>query len=270
MPRVTYYEDVKVIKKPLKQRLKQVLKIFLILVLIVGCFLGGKYLSRALTVGNLGALIVYGDTKLTIKERTFYAVTMGEYDNKEDAERVAMGASIQGAGGYVWEGEKYFVVGNIYLAEKDAESVVTNLKESQYSIGIMSIHMPRVVLDYSMYDNSDMGLVHNVYNIFGKVYEKLYGYSISFDKGEVSHLAVSSNISSLRGEVKSLIVSAQNLINKQDSSLSSVQQYLVKLDEVLDQAILKTIDNSSTNYSLKYALTNVVRLEYELLHKLSQ
>ena len=60
----------------------------------------------------------------------------------------------------------------------------------------------------------------------------------------------------------------QNLINKSNSSIAKVQEYLVGLDEVLDEAILKTIDNTATNYSLKNAIARVVRLEYEMVKSL--
>ena len=97
----------------------------------------------------------------------------------------------------------------------------------------------------------------------------LYDYSIKYDKGDVSHLAVSSGLSSCRGEVKSMIVRVQNLLNKEMSSLSKIQLALIKCDEILDQTILKTIDNSSTNYSIKYAIASVVRLKYELYLELA-
>lgn len=269
MPKVDYYDDVKVIKKPLKTKVFLCLKIFFAFIIFGGCFWGGRYVSEALTVGELGGLIVFGDTKISLKEKSLYAVTLGEYDNYGDAEKVAMGATIQGAGGYVWNSDKYYVVGSVYSSYNDAESVVANLKSSKYNVGVMEVVMPRVLIDFDMYNNSDMKTINKSFEIFNQVYAKLYDYSISYDKGEIVHLAVSSNISALRGEVKSIIVNVQNLINQNESSLSVVQEYLVKLDEILDQAIIKTIDNSSTNYSLKYALTSVVRMEYEMLNNLS-
>ena len=269
MPNIEYYSDVKVLKKPLKERAKRVFKIFLFLFVVVSCFLGAKYLSGALTVGNLGALIVYGDTSLKIDNSTLYAVTLGEYDTFEKAEQVALGATIQGASGFVWQDSKYYVIGNIYPTEKDALSVMENLKETNYNIALKEIPFNSLKLDFSMYENKDMQIVNKAFKVVDKVYNSLYNYSIDFDKGEVSHLAVSSYISSLRGEVKSIIIDVQNLLNKSSSDLKNLQTTLIKIDEILDQAIIKVIDNTSTNYSLKYSISSVVRVKFELFNKLS-
>ena len=266
MTRESYYSDVKIIKKPLKQRVKNIFKIFLFFVLVVGCFWGAKGLSKALTVGNLGALIVYGDTKVKLEETSYYAVTLGEYNDKIEAERVGLGAMVQGAGGYVWENDgKYFVIGNVYKNYSDASKVVSNLKDSKYAVSTMEIHFEEKKLDFSMYENEDMVVINDAFKIFDSVYLFLYDNCIKFDSGETTHLAISSGISALRGEVKSKIVSVQNLINKSKSELSVVQEALIKLDEVLDQTIIKTIDNSSTSYSLKYSIASVVRIKYDMV-----
>ena len=269
MSQINYYEDVKIIKKPLKYRVKSMLKIFLIIVTIVGCFWVATKFSAALTVGNLGSLIVYGDTSVKLGGNSWYAVTLGKYDSYEEAERVALGSTIQGASGFVWEqDEMFWVVGNIYAKHDEADKVIWNMQGTNYALDILEIKFPKFKLNFDMYDNADMSLIDTAFEVFDEVYSLLYSYSIKFDKGEMSHLAVSSNISGVRGEVKSVIVGVQNLINRKNSSLMVVQEYLVSMDEVLNQAILKTIDNSATNYSLKNAVATVVRLKYEMYEKL--
>lgn len=268
MPEINYYDDVKVIKKPIRKRLKQILIFLLVVLTIVGCFVSATYLSSALTVGNLGAFVVYGDTALKINKSSLYAVTMGEYSDKSEAEKVALGASIQGASGYIWEDNNYFVIGNIYSANEDALKVVENLKTSSYNVAVKEINFPKVTLDFSMYENSDMGIVKKAINAFDETYELLYESSIKLDKSEITNLAVSSGLSEMRGEIKALIVSVQNLINKSDSDLSLVQSALIKTDELLDQTIIKTIDSGSANYSLKYAISSVIRFKYDLFQEL--
>ena len=269
MSNIMYYEDVKVIKKPLKQRVKSFLKIFLVIATIVGCFFGATYLSSALTVGNLTSYIVYGGTSVKTKKKTMYAVTLGSYDDYTEAEKVALGSTIQGASGFVWEQDnKYYVIGNIYSSNSDAEKVIENISGTNYKAEVLKIEFASLNLNFDMYDNSNMPVVSKAFEIFGDVEEELYTYSIKFDSGDISHLAVSSNISTLRGEVKAIIVGVQNLINASESKLGVVQEYLIKVDEVLEQAILKTIDNTATSYSLKNAIASVVRLEYNLVNTL--
>ena len=269
MSNIMYYEDVKVIKKPLKQRVKSFFKIFLVIATIVGCFFGATYLSSALTVGNLTSYIVYGGTSVKTKKKTMYAVTLGSYDDYTEAEKVALGSTIQGASGFMWEQDnKYYVIGNIYSSNSDAEKVIENISGTNYKAEVLKIEFASLNLNFDMYDNSNMPVVSKAFEIFGDVEEELYTYSIKFDSGDISHLAVSSNISTLRGEVKAIIVGVQNLINASESKLGVVQEYLIKVDEVLEQAILKTIDNTATSYSLKNAIASVVRLEYNLVNTL--
>ena len=268
MSKQVYYDDVKIIKKPLNKRVRDFLKFFCVVVVIVMCFVGAGYLSKALTVGNLGAVIVYGSTTKKLNANVRYAVTLGEYDDRTEAEQVALGSSVQGASGYVWHGDKYYVIGSVYSTREDAEKVLRNLQESKYNTSIIEIKYDKATLDLSMYENSDMRVVDESIGIWDEVYQCIYDYSISFDKGEISHLAVSSGLSNIRGKVKAIIVDLQNLINKNTSKLSYVQSALIKLDEVLDEAILKTIDNTATNYTLRYALVNVVDIEYEMRSQL--
>lgn len=268
MPKKNYYEDIKFIKKPLKSRIKSMFIFFVIVLVVVSCFGIATYLSSALTVGNLGDLIIYGNTNLKIEKSTLYAVTLGEYDTFDEGEKVSMGVMVQGASGYVWEDGKFFVIGNIYSNYDDALKVKDNLKESNYNVGIKEINFPKLQLDFQMYENEDMSIIKKSIEILNVVYKKLYDFSVKYDKKEITNLAVSSGLSELRGELKGIIVSVQNLINISDSKLKKIQTALIKTDELLDQVIIKTIDNSSTNYSIKYAISSIVRIKYDLFVEL--
>lgn len=269
MTEFVYYDDVKIIKKPLKERVKRVFKFFLIIITIGACFLSARYLSSALTVGNISSLIVYGGTNIKINEKKYYAVTLGNYESYDEAERVALGSTIQGASGFVWEkGNKFYVVGNIYSNQDDAKAVIDNLIGTKYTTEIIEIQFDKLKLNFDMYDNSAMPIINNALEVFDNIYDDIYDLSVKFDKGEISHLAVSSETSKMRGCLKGIIVNVQNLINKKDSKLQIVQQYLVGVDEVLDQAILKTIDNTATGYSLKNAIACVLRLKYDMYKNL--
>ena len=259
-----YYSDVKTIKKSLKIRVKKYLIIFFVFGIFVGCFFIAKYMSSALTVGNLGAYIVYGGTNLKIEPSRMYAVTLGEFDSQKEAESVSFGSTIRGASGFVWEDKKYYVIGNIYSTYTDAEKVAENLKDSNYSVAIKEIDFPKVSIDFSDFENEDMSTINKDIKVFDDVYKQLYAYSISFDKSEMNNLAISSKLSSIRGDIKSLISETQVLLNNPNSNLQAIQNSLIRLDELLDKTTIKTIDNSATNYSLKYAIAQSVRIKYDL------
>ena len=177
MSKNLYYDDVKIIKKPLSAKLKLAFKFFLIILTFVACGFISVYLSDALTVGNISSLFVYGNKSIKTKETSLYAVTLGEYDTALEAERVGYGANIQGASGYVWEDEKFWVIGNIYSSISDAEKVVENLKDSKYNIEIKEIVFPKLALEFDDYENKDVSQIKEVFDLFDKVYENLYDYS---------------------------------------------------------------------------------------------
>ena len=88
MSQEQYYSDVKIIKKPFNTRIKLLLKIFFVIAIVLGCFVGAKYISSALTVGNISNLIVFGSTSIKTNESVMYAVALGVYDNYDDAMKI--------------------------------------------------------------------------------------------------------------------------------------------------------------------------------------
>ena len=268
MPNNTYYSDVKVCKKPLKIRIKNFFKFFLVMAIFVGCFFVSKYMSEALAVGNLGDYIVYGGTDYKVKASQMYAVTLGEYDSIKEAEAVAYGSTIQGASGYVWVDNKYYVIGNIYSSQSDATKVLDNLKNTNYKVAIKVIDFPSLSINFDDYESKDMSVINKDISIFDKVYSVLYEYSIMYDKKEINNLAISSNLSSVRGDLRGMISQTQLLLSTPNSSLQTIQSALLKLDEVLDKTIIKTIDNTATNISLKNAIAQTVRIKYDLYNSI--
>lgn len=260
-----YYDDVKMVKKPFKKRLKGFLKFFIFCVIVVGIVLSSLFLSKSLAVGNISNVLVYGGTDIKIDKRDMFAISMGKYNNRSEAEGVALGLAIQGGGGYIWENDgEYLVLGSVYSSSDLANSVLTNLSSSKYSISIFKITMPKVSLSFENKENKSVGTIKDAIEHFENVYSKIYDYSIMFDKSEINNLAISSYLSQMRGQTKVYISSVQGLISFGDEALQEIQNGLIKLDELLDQAIIKTIDNSSTSSYLKYTLCSIVDIEYKM------
>lgn len=265
-----YYDDVKIIKKPLKKRLKRILIFLIFCVFCVGIVCMSYFLSNALAVGNISNVLVYGGKNIEIKKRDMYAISMGEYSERSKAEGVALGLTIQGGGGYIWEQEgKCYVLGFMYSDSASASTVAENLASSKYQISVLKITMPKVTLNFDDKENKSVNTIRDAIEFFEKTYLKIYDYAIMFDKSEINNLAISSYLSELRGQAKVYISSIQSLISVGDDSLQEIQNGLIKLDELLDQAIIKTIDNSSTSSYLKYTLCSITQIEYNVREKLA-
>ena len=267
MPKNIYYDDIKIIKKPFKSRIKLIFKIFMFCLTIIGCFFSAKYFSKALTIGNVTSFILYGDTILKIPKKSMYAVTMGSYDTFDGGESVGLGLMTQGGSGFVWEDNKYYVIGSIYNDKQSAESVMNNLNESNYTLQMLEIKFPAINIRFEDYENKDVKEIENAFKLIDMIINEIYTYSIKFDKSEMNNFAVSSAISGLRGEVKSTISTLQNILSKDNEKLRIIQSYYIKLDGLLDSAILQTIE-CSNNYLLKNINSQIIRLKFDLYNSL--
>ena len=264
-----YYEDVKVIKKPLKKRLKAYLIFFGIFLVMGGIVFSALFISNTIAVSNISTIFVYGGKDIKFDERNMYAVSLGSYDTIDEANKVAIGSTIQGSAGYVWVDKQYYVLGSIYSTQELASKVINNLQGTQYNISILQIKLPKINLTFDEYDNKQVSSIGDAVATFQSVYDKVYGYSIAFDKGEMNNLAISTQLSSIRGEIKGYISTMQSILSMPNAKVQEIQKSLIRLDELLDQAIIKTIDNSSTASYLKYAICSVVSIEYDLRQKLA-
>ena len=263
MSKVRLYNDVKIIKKPLKFRIKKFFVFFGILGVFCVIFLASFALSAALSVGHISSFVVYGGQNINIKESSIYAVSLGEYEEKGEAEKVAIGSTIQGSSGYVWEDGKYVIIGNIYPKEEDAKLVVENLKNSNYDVKIKKITFPKMEIKFD-YNSKQVNTIKKSLSLIDEIYLSLYNYSIKFDKKEMNNFAISSEISDVRGEVKIMISCLQDILKEYDEKVRNIQNCLILIDEVLDETILKTIDNSTTSYTLKNTIAKCIRCKYDL------
>jgi hypothetical protein len=196
-----------------------------------------------------------------------YAVTMGSYDTFEESEKVVLALMVQCGSGFVWKDVKYYVIGSIYNDKSSAESVMSNLNESNYALQIFEIKFPAINIQFDNYENKDVKEIEKAFELMDIIIEEFYNYSIKFDKSEMNTFAVSSAISELRGEVKSTISSLQNILSKDNGKLQIIQSYFIKLDGMLDSAILQTIE-CSNNYLLKNINSQIIRLKYDLYNSL--
>lgn len=265
MPNNSYYDDVKIIKKSLKSRLKSCFIIICIAVTIVLTFLASSMLSKALTVGKISNIFVFGTTNINIKKSSLYAVSLGRYNTLGEAEQVGTGASVQGASGFVWQdGDEFVVIGNIYPDYNSGEKVLSNLQSSQYNVSIFEIKFPQIDINMNDYENKQVNTIRKSLEYIDSLYNAIYDYSNKFDQKTISNLAISSNLSNIRGEGKIHINNLQDILQVSNSKIQSIQNSLFRIDEILNQAVLKTIENVGVNHSLKNVLSNIVRIKYDL------
>ena len=261
------YQETRLIKSR-KKKGKGWLVLLMCIVMVGGVIMLSSTLSGALTVGNFG--FNFSSSALKVKAHSYYAVTMGEYDTLNEAETVASGTSVMGAGSYIWNTDKkYVVIGNVYDNLEDAKKVKDNITDTNYNIGIREIKYKKVNCDLKELTKEQRTVIKSNLNYINELYDKCYNYSIKYDKGEIVATVVSSELNSLNGNIKVNCsrLDSINSVTVIPPTLKLKNAYVAISNEI-DSAVLKVIQGSSTNRDLKYLTTSIAIIKYNLYEQL--
>ncbi len=225
--------------------------------------------SDALTVGSLSFL--FGKNKNVIPEHSYYAVLMGQFETESEAQAVASGASVMGAGAYVWHTDgKFLVVGNVYKNKADAETVLKNISGNNYNVSIHEIkYTKQKVNNKKLADEHNCELV-NAICFLDDLFLKVYNYSVKFDKSEIVSTVLSSELNTLKSEIKvwASKLDSINAFVPTNEGLNIKNTYVSLINE-FDSCVLKVINGTSVNKDLKYLTTSVAIQKYNLFNSLS-
>lgn len=262
-PKLKYLET-KLIKRKKKSRGKG-FKVFIVcLVLVIATIFISGSLGDILKISPISVL--FGNNSYEIKEHSYFAVLMGEYNTRAESEAVASGVAVMGAAAYVWELDgKFLVVGNVYKNKSDAEIVLKNVSGNNYSVSVKEIPFNKISLKEAELTDEQTELLVSAVKFLDTVYERCYDYSVKFDKGEVVATIVSSELNSLKGEV-SVWANKLDLINSYMLTNKGVQikNSYISVGLELEKAVLSVISGNSVNKDLKYLTTAISVAKFNL------
>ena len=265
---VLKYEDTKLIKS--KKKKGKGFGVLLVCLFILGgvIYLSGV-LGNAISVGSFS--FMFNNNNIKVKEHSYYAVVMGEYDSEKDAQKVASGVSVMGAGGYVWSNnQKYYVIGNVYKLKTDAENVLKNMSATNYSCFVKEIKYKKIDYSAENLTKEQRGVINNCIEKINEIFERCYNYAIRFDKGEVVSTVVSSELNTLKGELL-ILASKLDAINSVSPNTKTVilKNSIVNINNEIENTILKVIDGTSVNKDLKYLTTSIAVIKYNFYNEVN-
>ena len=267
MSKKVSYAETTLVKSRTKKGKFKFLKILGLCLLLVAIIITAGLLSGVITIGNFNFGSLFFKQSNVIKEHSYYLVSMGKYDNVNEAQSVASGAAVMGAGAYVWELNKsYYVVGNFYKSLDEANSVYNNIKGTgNYNITVEEVKFNKVNLNNKDYNKEQNKVVFDSVKFIDSVYEKCFDYSLKIDKNEVNATLVSSELNNLKSECK---IKASKLDTLNSYAVSettiNIKNCYIGIIDALDNAILKVINGSSINSDLRYLVANIVVFKYNL------
>lgn len=262
-------KDIKLIKrkKPKLQRLK----VFTFLALCLGLVIVmPDAISGFLTLGSFSLLGMFNQTNVVVKEYTLYSVNMDKFTNYTEAESMASFVSMQGAAAFVWQQDKeYLIIGNVYASKKEAESVKTNLLVTNPNVFISEINFKKVNLKYEDYSKEQRKIVKNSLNYLTEIGDLLYDYLIKLDKKEITPTTASSYVNAIKSECR-IIGTNLDVINSTAiyENTVNIKNAYVKVEDILDELVLKLITNLNINHIIKFSYANILRIKYDLFNNM--
>jgi len=264
--REEYAEGIKIIKRKPKRR---VFGIFLLCVLCVfAVTIFAELFSKTLNVGNFSIVsLIMGGGSSDIEAHSYYAVSLGKYETKAECLDVAMGSSIAGASGYVWEQNGYFYpIGSIYKTREDAETVSKQLSNSVYSVDILEISFKKIAFDESSKEKEVASVIYASLNYLGELYDNFLAHTIQLEKNEITYVASASFINAYLSEIKVYESKMQYLIEEyNDEMLKTIKTGFVAIEASLNNTISTLLSNFSPTSDIKYGLVDYVFNYYSLI-----
>ena len=263
------YNDTKYIKLKKKNGVKNFFLLLFCLAMFGSVVYFSGVFSGVLKVANFSFL--FGDKKISVNEHSYYAVTMGKYETEQEAQAVASGVSIMGAGAYVWlNDDYYYVIGNVYDNKTDAEKVLTNVSGNNYNVEIKEIKFNKISFDNENFTKEQKQVILESINNISDVYKKCYNYSIKFDQGEIVSTVVSSELNTLKGDttIWASKLDAINSVAVTNETLLIKNAYL-SISQELDAVVLKVINGSSANKDLKYLTTSIAIIKFNMFNSIN-
>ena len=170
----------------------------------------------------------------------------------------------------MWEvNNKFLVVGNVYKTKSDAEAVLKNISGNNYNVSVMEIKYNKLTIKSDKLEDEQEAELLNAVKFLDDLYNSVYDYSIKFDKSEIVATVVSSELNTIKGELK-VWASKLDAINSYAVTNQglAIKNTFVTLIEELDACVLKVINGTSVNKDLKYLVTSVAVEKYNLYNNL--
>lgn len=245
-----------------KKEVKQIA--FLILIIMFCVFFAFNLtdsLKKVIT-NNYGS---FQSQKIEVSSCYYYAVSVCDFDNRNDANNFAVRVKSYGGAGVVYNSGKYYVFASIYPSLIEAQEIQNNLCALSYDAKIVNLKVSN--LSKSYFGNNGKIFCEAI-SFFRLAFENIYNLVLSFDEGKMSKSEVE----------KKLVLQNANLANIKNKLLQTNDRVLNGAKNVILKSLgqLKVIIQDAINYPkegfssfLKFCCFNIVFEHQNLLNLLN-
>ena len=259
MPKKNTYQADDVFERPIRKRKHHVFKkigfLFLTVILLFFVYGMADIMSNWITGKEQTSWFWFFKNNIKQEEKILYAVSLGSYATKSEAEEIARNSNVAGAGGYVYAKDQvFYVLGNIYATIEDAEKVIDSMSNAPYQTSILSITIPKV----KQYDQSatteDIAIIKETLDFMEEIYQTLYQVNIMLDTKQMTYIQGSTEVQKLVSKSNVLREKLNIQIeNHLCSTTIILKTRLLEIQDNLEDVVQKLLGNIGTIYVVKYA-----------------
>ena len=250
-----YSNDIRLIKRK-SNFLKIILLILLVTLMVVGILGGSMGLSNLLSKRGF---VWFKTDQIKISSMNYYVLHFGEFEKEEDASKCATWTLMSGGSAYVYKTDKYLVSAQIYDNIDKANKVVEGLNgDLNYQPQIKHFKTEKTYFKVSSVSVADKRKLEKIINSVGDVITKVLEISNKLDMGLLSNVAASSEVNSLKSDIKinkTHIDSINATYN--NSKLTKLSDYYLRMVDNLDICVNKLLTNENYITACKYCACEI-------------
>lgn len=255
------YNDIVIRKK--RRSFKVIIVVALLIMFFAGVYFAADVFSDLITVGNIS---IFSNTQFDIKEKKYFALTLGVYEEKEKAEQVAKGSTIMGASGFVWEqNNKYYIIGSVYRTRDELLKVIQNIEDVNYVYDELEIKLNAINIKLQEKTQEKTQKIKNIFKTLENIVDDLCNMAIQLDIGNLTYIMCASLINAHKSEVS--ICKKDIFYFFQNENIHDIYNTLIKIENLLDNGVLNILENINPYSSCKNSLTNILYEIYILRNK---
>lgn len=246
-------------------------KRFLIFPLMVICL--GLALFASLTTVFLSlSRIKKVDSNVNLSTESFSIYILEIASSSVESEAVQLGrdSMINGNAGYVWKGDKFYVVSSCYLNENDAVLMKKKRAKDDLYSGIIKETFPSVSIS-SAYSDKEKEVLLKALGSFYDTFEKLFDISVSLDGKHLNETSAILKINEIESNINAIESNFETLFEDSDIQfLKTINTSLKELGKTIDLLSKKSYVTplQTLSAAVKYRYTETLHLYKELLGNL--
>jgi len=262
MPKI-YSHDVKLIKRKSKKMRLFVISLFIMMLILIISF-GGIGVSNFLSKKGF---TWFKTNKLSITSLNYYVVHFGEFNTEEESVKCSLWTLNSGGSSYIYGADKYLVVAQIYNNVDDANSVIENLsKDLTYTAEIKQFKSQKHYFEVDNISVADKRKLNKSINLTSELINSVLEISNKLDKGILSKVMASSEINSLKSDMKinKTYIDSINS-NYNNSQLSKISNIYMKAVDSLDICVNKLLTSENYLSACKYCASEIFFNFYDFM-----